>query len=109
MASVDVISSIQAVIGYIFCKKMLKMVFFMNTPTGVGWITVGSVYRPPGKPIGEFNQFMDETLESLHDSPAVVLGDFNLNTLSLSSDSLVQNYSDIFSQHSFVNEINLLN
>ena len=34
MASVDVISSIQAVIGYIFCKKMRKMVSFVNTPTG---------------------------------------------------------------------------
>ena len=35
MASVDVISSIEAVIGYTNYKKMRKMVFFMNTPTGV--------------------------------------------------------------------------
>ena len=59
-----------------------ESLFIKTSVPGVGCITVGSVYRPPGKPIGEFNQFMDETLESLYDSPAVVLGDFNLNTLS---------------------------
>ena len=34
MAIGDVISLIKAVIGYIHCKKMRRMVFFMNTPTG---------------------------------------------------------------------------
>ena len=35
MASADVMSSIKAVIGYMHCKKMRGMVFFMNTATGV--------------------------------------------------------------------------
>ena len=35
MASGDVISSIKAVIGYMHCKKMRRMVFFMNTATAI--------------------------------------------------------------------------
>jgi len=73
MAIGDVISLIKAVIGYMHCKKMRRMVFFMNTPTGVRVFVLNKRKRNIGFPgVHVFERFYVFYFTRIHQRNEIV-------------------------------------
>ena len=81
------------------CERIFAQ---MKIP-GYGRITLGTIYRPPQLGVAEFCEFFDSTLSQIAHSPAVIVGDFNIDTLERNLNS--QRYETSFLQHGFKNEV----
>ena len=86
---IEEISSVEGAYEGLFVKMFVP---------DLGDVTVGGVYRPPGKSVVSFCEQITDTIHYINDSGCIVLGDFNLNTLDQSNTS-VQNYLNIFCQY----------
>ena len=72
-------------------------------------IIIGSIYRPPGGSIDDFEQHLRSTLQKACRSKQLVylVGDFNLNLLNFSNDVPVANFLDLIQSYGFIPAITI--
>ena len=78
---------------------------FINIPLNKGRnFIVGVIYRPPGKPLLEFNNEFDQLLHIVNKpgKDVMIAGDFNIDLLKHSDHSMTGNYYDMISSHHFL-------
>src|SRR6218665_787429 len=82
---------------------------FINVPQSKGQdLIIGSIYRPPGQPLGSFNDDLAELIPVLtKDRRRVLLmGDFNINLMNLHSHEPTQDFLNILTSSFFAPAIN---
>ena len=72
-------------------------------------VIIGCIYRPPWVNLFNFNDLLNDTLQSCHanNKYVFILGDFNVDlSLNIKTSTATEDFKNLFSMHHFVPLIN---
>ena len=99
--------SLDVITEQTFVEDFCEMLTVESKVPKYGKIILSCIYRPPNTPFESFLEKMENLLSFVHNSRAIVTGDFNLNISGDSLNSDVINYLELFAQCGFYNEIDI--
>ena len=91
---------------YTGCVDSCEILTVKASVPGFGNVNVVCVYRPPGKPINQFTEYIGNLLDDISDGKTILVGDFNIDALS-PSDNHSTDYIDIVSSYGLQNVIDV--